>query len=290
MAFLEKQGYEVTYLSVNNKGVISVDELKEALREDTILVSIMYVNNEVGSVQPISEIGSIIREYEKKLHEAGFDKSRTINFHVDAVQAYGKYVINPKQMAIDLLSVSGHKINGPKGIGFLYIKDKCKLNPIIFGGGQQKGMRSGTENVPGIAGLGKACEITYKEIEKTRNRLYEYKDYLIEKLLEIPDVTVNSVKGESGAPHIVSASFAGVRSEVLLHTLEDKGIYVSAGSACSSNKPAPSKTLLSMGIKKNLVESTIRFSMGHFTTKEEIDITVEEIGSVLGMLRRFVRK
>lgn len=290
MQFLEKNGFEVTYLPVNGDGVIDVNDLKDSLRKDTILVSTMHVNNEVGSIQPIEEVASTIRDFEKELHKDDAYKSRSITYHVDAIQSYGKLVINPKKIGIDLLSVSGHKINGPKGIGFLYIKDKIKLSPIIFGGGQQKGMRSGTENVPGIAGLSVASKKTYDELDKTNAIMYELKDYLIDKLLELPDVYVNSKKGTEGAPHVVSASFAGIRSEVLLHTLEDKGIYVSAGSACSSNKPAPSKTLTEMGLKKNLIESTVRFSLGHYNTKEEIDYALEEISNVLTMLRKYIRK
>lgn len=290
MQFLEKNGFEVTYLPVNGDGVIDVNDLKDALRKDTILVSTMHVNNEVGSIQPIEEVASVIRDFEKELHKDDAYKSRSITYHVDAIQSYGKLVINPKKIGIDLLSVSGHKINGPKGIGFLYIKDKIKLSPIIFGGGQQKGMRSGTENVPGIAGLSVASKKTYDELDKTNANMYELKDYLIDKLLELPDVYVNSKKGTEGAPHVVSASFAGIRSEVLLHTLEDKGIYVSAGSACSSNKPAPSKTLTEMGLKKNLIESTVRFSLGHYNTKDEIDYALGEISNVLTMLRKYIRK
>lgn len=290
MQFLEKNGFEVTYLPVNGDGVIDVNDLKDALRKDTILVSTMHVNNEVGSIQPIEEVASVIRDFEKELHKDDAYKSRSITYHVDAIQSYGKLVINPKKIGIDLLSVSGHKINGPKGIGFLYIKDKIKLSPIIFGGGQQTGMRSGTENVPGIAGLSVASKKTYDELDKTNANMYELKDYLIDKLLELPDVYVNSKKGTEGAPHVVSASFAGIRSEVLLHTLEDKGIYVSAGSACSSNKPAPSKTLTEMGLKKNLIESTVRFSLGHYNTKDEIDYALGEISNVLTMLRKYIRK
>ncbi|SKA66449.1 cysteine desulfurase [Eubacterium uniforme] len=290
MQFLEKNGYEVTYLKVDADGKISIEDLKNSLREDTILVSMMHINNEVGSIQPIEEAGKVIAEFEKNLHANGADRSRHINFHVDAIQSYGKVIINPKQLNIDLLSVSGHKINGPKGIGFLYIKDKTKVSPIIFGGGQQKAMRSGTENVPGIAGLALASKKTYDTLDETNKKLYELKDYLIDGLSALPDVYVNSKKGEEGAIHIVSASFAGIRSEVMLHTLEDKGIFVSAGSACSSNKPAPSKTLTEMGLKKNLIESTVRFSLGHYNTKEEIDYALGEIESVLSMLRKYIRK
>jgi cysteine desulfurase len=239
----------------------------------------MYVNNEVGATQPISEIGQYIKTVNPK-----------VVFHVDAIQAFGKMEIKPKKDNIDILSVSGHKIHGPKGIGFVYIKKNTKINPIIFGGGQQFGMRSGTENVPGIAGIGQASKDCYDNLDVNRSKLISLKDYLIEKLEQMEDVTVNSRKGNDGAPHIVSASFKGIRSEVLLHALEDKGVYISAGSACSSNKPAVSETLKSMGIAKELLESTIRFSFCESNTIEEIDYAVEKLNEMLPMLKKYVRR
>jgi cysteine desulfurase len=273
--YLEEQGFEVTYLPVDDHGIVKMDVLEAAIRPDTILVSVMYVNNEIGSVQPIAEIGKIIKKMNKN----------TI-FHVDAIQAYGKYVIYPKRMNIDLMSVSGHKIHGPKGIGFLFIKDKTKINPIIFGGGQQKGMRSGTENVPGIAGLGKAAELIYQDHDAKIVHIQGLKDRFISKVMEFPDVKNNS--GE--APHVVSISFKGVRSEVLLHALEEKGIYVSAGSACSSNKPAISGTLKAIGLTKEYYDSTLRFSFSIFNTEEEVDYAMECLGELLPVLRRFTRR
>jgi cysteine desulfurase len=273
--YLEEQGFEVTYLPVDDHGIVKMDVLEAAIRPDTILVSVMYVNNEIGSVQPIAEIGKIIKKMNKN----------TI-FHVDAIQAYGKYVIYPKRMNIDLMSVSGHKIHGPKGIGFLFIKDKTKINPIIFGGGQQKGMRSGTENVPGIAGLGKAAELIYQDHDAKIAHIQGLKDRFISKVMEFPDVKNNS--GE--APHVVSISFKGVRSEVLLHALEEKGIYVSAGSACSSNKPAISGTLKAIGLTKEYYDSTLRFSFSIFNTEEEVDYAMECLGELLPVLRRFTRR
>ena len=277
--YLKEQGFDITYLPVDEWGRVKPEDLEAGLREDTILVSIMYVNNEVGALMPIAELGRIIKE-----------KNKDIVFHVDAIQAYGKYEIYPKRMNIDLLSVSGHKIHGPKGSGFLYIKDKTKIKPVIFGGGQQKGMRSGTENVPGIAGLAVAASKVYENLSDNVKRLYELKDYLIDELQKIEDVKVHSQKGWAGAPQIVNASFLGVRSEVLLHSLEDKKIYVSAGSACSTNKKSVSATLTGMGLNPDVIESSIRFSFCIFTTKEEIDYAIGAIKELLPRLRMFRRK
>ena len=279
MKHLEQLGYEVTYLPVDQDGVVQLDALKEAMTEDTILVSIMYVNNEVGAIQPIEEIGKYIKTINKN-----------VIYHVDAIQAFGKMEIKPKKSNIDVLTVSGHKIHGPKGTGFMYLKKNVKVNPFILGGGQQNAMRSGTENVPGIAGLAKASDDCYKHLEENVSTMIALKDYLIDGLLNIDGVTVNSQKGNEGAPHIVSASFSGVRSEVLLHALEDKGVYISAGSACSSNKPAISETLKAMNIDKDLLGSTVRFSFSRFNTKEEIDYTLEQLKAMLPILRKYVRR
>ena len=278
MQYLEKQDFEVTYLPVDENGCVRLEDLEKALRKDTILVSIMHTNNEIGSLQPIAEIGNLIKK---------FDKS--IVFHVDAVQGYGKFRIYPKRMNIDLLSVSAHKIHGPKGVGFLYINEKIKIHPIIFGGGQQKGMRSGTDNVPGIAGIAKAVEEVYKYLDKDIERLYSLKEYFVDGLLQIPEVKINGYTGYDSAPHIVSASIRGIRSEVMLHALEDRGIYVSAGSACSSHKPAPSATLKAIGVEKDMLDSTIRFSFSIFTTKEEIDYTLKVLYDIIPMLRKYTR-
>lgn len=273
--FLEENGYEITYLPVDEHGVVDLGALEKAIRPDTILVSVMYVNNEIGAVQPVEEIGKIVKK-----------KNPDTLFHVDAIQAYGKYHIYPRRLKIDLLSVSGHKIHGPKGIGFLYIKDKTKVHPLILGGGQQKGMRSGTENVPGIAGLGKAVQLIYQDHEEKMKKIQAIKDDFIAQVMELSDVRNNS--GE--APHIASISFQGVRSEVLLHALEEKGIYVSSGSACSSNKPAISGTLKAIGLTKEYYDSTLRFSFCIFNTKEEVDYTVNCLRELLPILRRFTRK
>lgn len=278
MQYLEQQGFRVTYLPVDRYGRISLEELDRAITNDTILVSIMHTNNEIGALEPIAEAGALIKQ-----------RNPNIVFHVDAVQGYGKFRIYPKRMGIDLLSVSGHKIHGPKGIGFLYVDEKVKIRPIIFGGGQQKGMRSGTENVPGIAGLGRAVELVYSHLEEDTERLYRLKERLINGVTQIPDVTINGYTGRESAPHVISVSIRGVRSEVLLHALEDRGIYVSAGSACSSNKPAVSATLRAIGTEKELLDSTIRFSLSVFTTEEEIDYTIRCLYDIIPMLRKYTR-
>ena len=279
MEFLREQGFEITYLPVDSYGCISLEELAQAVREDTILVSVMYVNNEIGAVEPVEEISKVIKA-----------KNPKTLFHVDAIQAYGKYVIRPKKQGIDLLSVSGHKIHGPKGVGFLYIDEKAKVRPLLFGGGQQKGMRSGTENVPGCAGLGAAVREVYRDHEAKIEKLYQIRERLIAGLKELPGVTINGHEGRENAPQLVSASFEGVRSEVLLHALEDRGVYVSSGSACSVNHPGVSGTLKGIGVKKELLDSTIRFSFGLFNEPEEADYCLEVLRELLPVLRRYRAK
>ena len=277
--FLEKQGFTVTKLGVDSQGRISLEELGQAITPETILVSVMYVNNEIGTVQPIAEIGNLIKR-----------KNPGTYFHVDAIQAYGKYRIFPKKMKVDMLSVSGHKIHGPKGIGFLYIDEKVKIFPYIYGGGQQKGMRSGTDAVPQVAGLGIAAEKIYGNLEENVNHMRKLRDYFTEELQKIDQVVVHGADGEECAPHIVSVAFVGVRSEVLLHTLEDREIYVSAGSACSTHKRSGSPTLTAIDLPKNQMESTVRFSFCEDTTREELEKTLEVLREVLPMLRRYARK
>ena len=287
--FLESQGYRVTFLSVDHLGHVNLSELIEALCEDTILVSVMHVNNEVGAVENLEEIADLVKAY-----------NRDILFHVDDIQGYGKYRIYPKRTGIDLLSVSGHKIHGPKGIGFLYQADQANILPILYGGEQQKGMRSGTENVPGIAGLSEAVKEIYENHEEKKKALYERKFHMIERLLRMEQVTVHGVAQdghritmedvEKTAPHIVSAGFFGVRSEVMLHALEEKAVYVSSGSACSSNHPQLSGTLKAIGVEEALLDSTLRFSFSMDTTKEEIDYACDQIEKLLPMLRRFTRR
>ncbi len=280
LQFLEEQGFRVTYLPVDRYGQVDPRQAAEAVDQDTILVSIMMVNNEVGALEPVEEISRLAKE-----------KNPSLLFHVDAIQAYGKMRILPKRMGIDLLSVSGHKIHGPKGIGFLYVNEKAKLRPLILGGGQQRGMRSGTDNVPGAAGLGVAAALAYQDLEETRARLFARKEQMIQGLRKLPDVFVISKEGEEGAPHIVSAAFPGVRSEVLLHALEERKIYVSSGSACSSNKKLPvSSVLQELHLKGELLESTLRFSFSRFTTEEEIDYCLKNLAELLPVLRRYRRR
>ena len=275
---LEQMGYEVTIVPVDHRGVVQLEALEKALRPDTILVSTMYVNNEVGAVMPVEEIAKLVHE-----------KSPKALYHVDAIQAFGKYRIYPKKAGIDMLSVSSHKIHGPKGVGFLYINEKARIQPQILGGGQQAGMRSGTDNVPGIAGLGVAAKMVYTDFDKKIEHMYQLKERLAEGFLKLPDVRLNGMAIREGAPQILSASFLGVRSEVLLHTLEEKGIYVSAGSACSSHKRKAAGTLSAMGMEAAQRESTLRFSFSEENTFEEVDYALEVIGQVLPMLRRYSR-
>lgn len=278
MKHLEEEGYEVTYLPVDENGIVKLEELKKAMRPDTMLVSVMHVNNEIGSVQPLEEISRIVKQ-----------NNPAALFHVDAIQGYGKYRIFPKKMGIDLLSVSSHKIHGPKGVGFLYCDSKVKIKPILFGGGQQRDLRSGTENVPGIVGMAEAVKELYTDFEKKIEHLYRIKEHFAEKLSALDQVKINGLSGRESAPHIVSVSFPGVRSEVLLHALEAREIYASAGSACSSNKPAVSATLRAIHVPKEQLDSTLRFSFSVHTTMEEIDYCAEALEELLPMLRRYAR-
>ncbi len=282
MKQLEKEGFEITYLGTDEYGRISLEELKNAIRPDTVLVSVMGVNNEIGTVEPVAEAGELIKKC----------NSKTL-FHVDGVQMYGKLPIYPKRMKIDMLSVSGHKIHGPKGIGILYISEKVKITPLILGGGQQKGMRSGTDNVPGIAGFEKAAEILCANMEEDAAKMSELRDLFLTEVTKLEGVTANGpalVPDIPAAPHIASISVEGVRAEVLLHALEEKGVYVSAGSACASNKPAISETLKAIGLKKELLDSTIRFSLSIFTTEEEIRYAVASVSEILDTLRKYTRR
>lgn len=287
VAWLKENGFEIDYLSVDKYGVVSVDELKEKLRPDTIIVSVMHVNNEVGSVQPIAKIGETVKAV----------NPRTL-FHVDAVQGFGKEIILPKKMNIDMLSVSGHKIHGPKGVGILYINEKVKIKPISYGGGQQKGIRSGTLNVPGIAGIGLAAEMITSNLNEERERLFELKSFFLTEASKIDRVTVNGcATGENGeflvektAPHIMNISVNGLRSEVMLHALEERGVYVSAGSACASHSKKESSTLKSMGADAARMDGALRFSMSSFTTREELETALKALKEVIEIYGRFVRK
>ena len=267
MKFLEEQGFTVTRLKVDRDGLISLEELEHAIRPDTILVSVMYVNNEIGAVEPVEEAARVIHS-----------RNPETLFHVDAIQAYGKYMIYPGRTGIDLMSVSGHKIHGPKGVGFL-----------MYGGGQQKNMRSGTENVPGIAGLGQAAQEAYEDFSGKQAYLYGLKERFLAGLAGLEWAHVNGRTGRDSAPHIISLSVDGVRSEVLLHGLEDKEIYVSAGSACASNKPAPSSTLQAIHVKREYLDSTIRISFCRENTPEEVDECLDVLKSLVPVLQRYTR-
>ena len=275
----EEEDFRVTFLPVDRYGRVNLEAFKEALCPETILVSIMYVNNEVGSVQPVQQAADIVKAYNKD-----------ILFHVDAVQGFGKYRIYPKKEKIDMLSLSGHKIHGPKGTGALYIGEQVKIRPIVFGGEQQKNIRSGTENVPGIAGLGLAAKTIYDGLEEKVARMRALKARFIEGVQKLDDITIHGLYDETSAPHIISVGFAGVRSEVLLHALEEKGIYVSSGSACASNHPAISGVLKGIGAQKEYLDATLRFSMSEFTTEEEIDYTLETLYNLVPVLRRYTRR
>ena len=280
MKFLEEQGFEIDKLDVNSEGFINIEQLEELIRPDTILVSIMHVNNEIGTVEPIREAGEAI-------HRINPD----CLFHVDDIQGFGKLPLLPGDCHIDMLSASSHKLHGPKGVGLLYLSERSHISPIIFGGGQMNGMRSGTENVPGIAGFAKAARLAYDGLEKKTAAMYLLRKAFIEDLLKIPDVYINGAKDENrAAPHIVSASIKGVRAEVLLHALEDKGIYVSSGSACSSNHRSVSATLKAVNAPDWAHESTVRFSFSFYTTKEELDYTISVLNEIVPQLRKFVRR
>lgn len=284
--YLEGEGFEIDYLSVDKYGVISLDELRKKLRKDTILVSIMHTNNEVGAVMPIAEAGALIKA----------NNPATL-FHVDAVQGFGKAEIFPKKMNIDLLSISGHKIHGPKGIGILYINEKVKIKPVSYGGGQQKGLRNGTLNVPGIAGVGLAVKMITDELNKEREKLYELKSFFLQEAAKLDKVTINGCRQlEDGvfdvkvtAPHIMNISVNGIRSEVMLHALEERGVFVSAGSACASHSKKESSTLKSMGASAESMDGALRFSMSVFTTKEELEKAIAALKEVIEMYGRFVR-
>ena len=277
--FLTEQGFELSVLPVNSEGQVDLELLKSTLRDDTVLVSVMYVNNEIGAIEPVEEISKIIKA-----------ENKDILFHVDAIQAYTKLRINPKSQGIDMLSASGHKFHGPKGVGFLYIDSNVKINPIIFGGGHQRGMRSGTLNTTGIAGMGVAAKEAYDNFDERINKISELKYYLMDELEKTEGAILNTGRGENFAPQVISVSFEDIRAEVLLHALEDRGIYVSSGSACSSNHPGISGTLKAIGVRENLLDATIRISLSELNNKEEADYFIKNLKELLPLLRKFVRK
>lgn len=276
----EERGYSVTYLNVDSDGIISLDEFANSLRDDTVLVAIMQVNNEIGSIQPTWKIKDILKE----------KKSKAI-FHVDGVQAFGKINLNIKEWAIDTFSLSGHKIHGPKGIGALYINNKLKLNPVIFGGNQERGFRSGTENVPGIIGLGKAVELMGKNFSQEQKYVSDLKSYFIDRLNEEIDyIRINSPQDGNHSPYILNVSFEYVRGEVLLHYLEDNGIYVSTTSACSSKGVKKSRVLKKIGLSDMQIEGAIRFCLSYEITKEDIDYTIDVLKKSVEDIRRITMR
>ncbi|WP_347877421.1 cysteine desulfurase family protein [Caloranaerobacter azorensis] len=278
--YYEDKGFEITYLNVNEKGIIDLKQLEDSITDKTILVSIMMVNNEIGTVQPIKEVVEIIKK-----------KNKNVKLHVDGVQAFGKIDIQLKNLGVDAFSFSGHKIHGPKGVGGLYIKNGTVLEPIIFGGNQERGLKSGTENTPGIVGLGKAVEIIKNNFEDEKNHILEVKKYFIDKVLEkIDNIKINSYTDDRCAPHIVNISFIGVKGEVLLHYLEEDGIFVSTGSACSSHKKGRSHVLKSIGLKEEEIEGAIRFSFAFYNTKEEIEYAVDRLEKSVRDIRKIMMR
>ena len=277
--YLEEKGVKITYLDVDSEGRISLEDLEEAITKDTVLVSIMQVNNEIGVIQDIEAIGKLIKE-----------RSSRAKFHVDAVQGYGKLPIDVNKSNVDFLTVASHKIHGPKGVGFIYIKKGIILNSLISGGSQEKGIRAGTENLPGIIGFEKAAQITFEEMESRYDKVLELKKYFVERLNEIKNIRING-EIDGFSPYILNVSFLGVRAEVLLHLLEEQNIYVATGSACTSKSSAAhgSYVIKSLGLSNKEVESAIRFSFSYENTKEEVDYTIDVLKKSLMFLRRVKR-
>lgn len=274
---LELEGFEITYLNVDENGKIDLNELKESIKPSTCLITIMHVNNEIGSIQPIAEIGKYLKTLDEKVY-----------LHVDAIQSYGKINFRPSKYNIDFMSVSGHKFHGPKGIGFMYIKENNRLKPLLTGGGQEIGIRSGTENVPGIYGLGEAVKIINQDLNAVIEKISKLKDMLKREIVNnIDDIKVNSP--EDGVCHILNISFRGVKGEVLLHYLEQKGIYVSTGSACSSKKKG-SHVLNAIGLKPDEIEGAIRFSLSDTNSEDQIKEVVNILKESVNDLRVIIRR
>ncbi len=271
--------FEVRYLETDDKGYISLQELENYVDENTLLVSVILVNNELGTVQNVDRIINIIKKKNKKT-----------KIHLDAIQAYGKIRIDTNKILADTISFSSHKIHGPKGVGGLYIRSGCKLNSMIFGGNQERGLRPGTENTPGIVGFGKACELLYNNFEEETEKLYRLKNIYGTRLMqEIEDVKINSDLGKDSAPHILNVSFKNVRGEVLVHYLEDRGIYVSTGSACSSKAKMDNRILKSIKLDRDYVDGTIRISFGYFNNYDEIDYVIDNIKKSVNDIRSIMK-
>lgn len=270
--YLEKHGYEVTYVGVDENGVIKLDELKAAIRPDTILISVMFANNEIGTIQPIKEIGEIAKEHD-------------ILFHTDAVQAYAQVPINVDEMHIDMLSASGHKLNGPKGIGFLYIRKGIKIRSFVHGGQQERGRRAGTENIPGIVGLAAAAKRSFSMLEEKMKKEIELRDYLISRIeAEIPYCRLNGDR-KKRLPNNVNFSFQFIEGESMLILLDSKGIAASSGSACTSGSLDPSHVLLAIGLPHEIAHGSLRLTLSEENTKEEMDYVVEQLTAILERLR-----
>lgn len=270
--YLEKRGFEITYLNVDRDGLISLDELKAAIRPDTILISVMFANNEIGTIEPIAEIGEIAKEH-------------GVLFHTDAVQAYAQVPINVDEMHIDMLSASGHKLNGPKGIGFLYIRKGVKIRSFVHGGAQERSRRAGTENIPGIVGLGAAVERALRIMDSKTQREIELRDYLIGRLEnEIPHCWLNGHRTKR-LPNNINFSFLFIEGESMLIMLDMKGICASSGSACTSGSLDPSHVLLAIGLKHEEAHGSLRLTLSEDSTKEEMDIVAEEVKKIVQRLR-----
>ncbi|MGL4790905.1 MAG: cysteine desulfurase family protein, partial [Anaerotignaceae bacterium] len=266
-------------IEVDEKGYVNLEKLKKSIRKDTILVSIILINNEIGTIQKVSQIGKIIKEINPE----------TI-FHVDGVQAFGKFRINVKESKIDLLSASGHKFHTPKGLGFLYIKKGLRVKPIMLGGGQQYGVRAGTENVAGAAALAHGAELAYNNFEDKINHVRMLKEKLQNGIFEIENTYLNGEVLENASPFVLNVRFEGLRSPILLNALEEKGIFVSAGSACSSKKKVQSSVLLAIGLSEEAVGSSIRFSFSSSNTVEEVEECIKALKEIVPILRRFNKK
>lgn len=270
--YLEKNGFEVTYLDVDKEGFVNVDELKDAIKENTILVSVMFANNEIGTIEPIKEIGAICRE-------------KKVIFHTDAVQALGNVEIDVKDMNIDLLSLAGHKIYGPKGVGALYIRRGVRIENLVHGGSQERARRAGTENIPGIVGLGKAVELATENLEEHRQKLTKLRDKLIDGLMQIPNTIVNGPMGDKRLPGNANVCFEFIEGEGILLSLDFEGICASSGSACTSGSLEPSHVLLAIGRPHEIAHGSLRLTIGDGTTEEEIDYVLEKIPAIISRLR-----
>jgi len=277
---LADEGYTVTTVPVDGAGRVSPERIAAALRPETVLVSVMAVNNELGTIQPIEEIGRLLRSRTAR--------GRPVYFHVDAVQAWGKIPLRPREWGVDLLTLSAHKVHGPKGVGALYVRQGLRLAPLLGGGDQEGGVRPGTENVPGIAGMGAAAALVAVEMDESARRMTALRNRLRRAVEQLPDVRVNTPE-EGAAPHILNVSFAGVQGETLLHRLEMAGVYASTGSACHARDPQPSHVLLAIGLTPEQSRSALRFSLSRFTTPEEIDGAAAAVAEALQDLRSPVR-